>query len=252
MLVSEGLMDRLEQIRDLAYGRMERTAGEESTTGLWTEMQCDERNPKFVDNFIVAFRINPIDSIVVADRRHLAEHGVDYQELKMKQNRDWAIDSVAVGVQTARLGRDEEAIRRYNAAIEFYPEYAEAFVARGAAYTNTKKYSLAVADFEQALRLDSCHSNAKAYLNAVKDLIRKDLRGQESVIKGEFLLPDDFDPNKVTVEERAMIGGSAPYQLPEEAREYSHKSKSKKRKNSKSSKKSKKKSKKCQSLSDTD
>ncbi|KHJ74719.1 tetratricopeptide repeat protein [Oesophagostomum dentatum] len=75
-----------------------------------------------------------------------------------------ADEYVVRGVEQMRSGNRESAIVTLNQALEIYPHCVEALVARGAAYSTNAQYTLAEADFDQALALAPTHSNARNYM----------------------------------------------------------------------------------------
>ncbi|VDP12028.1 unnamed protein product [Soboliphyme baturini] len=72
--------------------------------------------------------------------------------------------AVTKGIERLRQGLSTEALQLFNKALEVDPTNIDALVARGALYANTDCFALAVKDFEEALKLDSSHSNARKYL----------------------------------------------------------------------------------------
>ena len=63
--------------------------------------------------------------------------------------------------------KSQDAILSFNKALQIDEKNVEAFVARGALYANQGDYTRAIKDLEQALTIDSAHSNAKTYLKEV-------------------------------------------------------------------------------------
>lgn len=63
--------------------------------------------------------------------------------------------------------KSQDAILSFNKALQIDEKNVEAFVARGALYANQGDYARAIKDLEQALTIDSTHSNAKTYLKEV-------------------------------------------------------------------------------------
>ncbi|XP_065224276.1 tetratricopeptide repeat protein 14 homolog isoform X2 [Planococcus citri] len=85
-------------------------------------------------------------------------------ELRIAQAAKWAIQSVADGVEHFKCGRLSEAYQCLNKALSIDPRNVEALVARGALYANSSNYEKAIIDFENALKFNPNHQNAKKYL----------------------------------------------------------------------------------------
>jgi tetratricopeptide (TPR) repeat protein len=66
-----------------------------------------------------------------------------YLSLRSQQNYEWAADDVEEGVRVARGGDHDGAIASYNRALGVDPHHANAFVARGAAYSNKHMHTQA-------------------------------------------------------------------------------------------------------------
>ncbi len=54
-----------------------------------------------------------------------------------------------------QLGRDQEALEWFNRALELQPYFAGTYANRGILYDRMGEYTLAIADYERALELDS-------------------------------------------------------------------------------------------------
>ncbi|XP_076435292.1 uncharacterized protein LOC143275203 isoform X2 [Babylonia areolata] len=97
-------------------------------------------------------------------------HGVkvpeeEYAEaLRKWQTNKQVHNSVVVGVEMMKKGRQLEAIQNLNMALKIDPTHTEALVARGAVYANNASYQKAIDDFEKALEGNPKHINAKKYL----------------------------------------------------------------------------------------
>lgn len=71
---------------------------------------------------------------------------------------------VADGIEYFKIGKDVEAFQCLNKALTVDPRNVEGLVARGALYANKGSFLKAVDDFETALKLNSCHVNARKYM----------------------------------------------------------------------------------------
>lgn len=121
--------------------------------------------------------------------------------LYKKQNFNLALKSVQRGITLLKENKSQDAILSFNKALQIDEKNVEAFVARGALYANQGDYARAIKDLEQALTIDSIHSNAKTYLkevfvaNAVK--LEKQESYQESI---KFLKKSlELDPSNEQV-----------------------------------------------------
>ena len=70
-------------------------------------------------------------------------------------------DYFELALNHEEAGRDEEAIASYTQAIRLYPQFADAYYARGVLLLGRGEYALSVDDFDAALALNS--QNAMAY-----------------------------------------------------------------------------------------
>jgi tetratricopeptide (TPR) repeat protein len=79
----------------------------------------------------------------------------------------------------------DKAIADYDEAIRLDPKYAIAFNNRGSAWLIKKEYDKAIADYDEAIRLDPKYVNAALQLAVTKMLLRKPnaAAGFQSVIE---------------------------------------------------------------------
>ncbi|KAF8939752.1 hypothetical protein BGZ58_008840 [Dissophora ornata] len=89
-----------------------------------------------------------------------------YLDLRDEQNRNWAMDSFAAGINCAQKGQLDDAIKAYSQAIQIDSKCVEAYVARGCTLTNIKKWRAAIMDFRAALALDPSNTSARQYLES--------------------------------------------------------------------------------------
>lgn len=71
---------------------------------------------------------------------------------------------MAEGIEHFKEGRHSEAFQCLNKALNMDPRNVEGLVARGALYANSGSFKKAVEDFENALKLNNNHANARKYL----------------------------------------------------------------------------------------
>ncbi|KAJ3294639.1 Tetratricopeptide repeat protein 14 [Blyttiomyces sp. JEL0837] len=119
----------------------------------------------------------------------------DYLTLRRRQNAEWARKIVLEGVTLAQNRQFEDAIKKYNAALDVDSACVDAMVARGAAYANLGRFEAAIKDHAEALKIQPDHSNAKIYLE--KCLARKRELEEErlSATRGEYIMPLDTEPS---------------------------------------------------------
>lgn len=84
-------------------------------------------------------------------------------ELRQVQASKWAFRSVAEGIEHFKLGRHTEAFQCLNKALNIDPRNVEGLVARGALFANSGSFKKAVDDFDNALKLNPGHANARRY-----------------------------------------------------------------------------------------
>ncbi len=107
--------------------------------------------------------------------------------------RNEAKQSFQQGLTFASIGRLEESIQEFSAAIDRDPQYAVAYANRGAAYIGQKKYNKALDDLKKAVELNPKDKNA-FYNLAVLYTLRKEfdsgLDALDQALKQGF---DNFD-----------------------------------------------------------
>ena len=78
-----------------------------------------------------------------------------------------ALASFQAGAALHQEGRFEEAIADYDEAIRLNPQFAMAYANRGAAYSGLGQHERAIQDYDEAIRLDT--EDASAYYNRGND-----------------------------------------------------------------------------------
>ena len=92
-----------------------------------------------------------------------------YKNLRHAQNQSWAKESVVKGISLAKKGSFDNAMKCYKHALDIEPNFTQAYVARGAAYVLQGELKKAIAEFEQALKIDPQQQYAITYLQAAKE-----------------------------------------------------------------------------------
>jgi lipoprotein NlpI len=64
------------------------------------------------------------------------------------------------GMAYNETGQNERALKDYDAALALNPQYTEAYFNRGNAYSDLGKYEQALKDYNEAIRIDPNHSGA--------------------------------------------------------------------------------------------
>lgn len=89
-------------------------------------------NPYAVHNMVLSYDINEYASLAF-DLSFPESQG--YEAMRRAQNQEWAEQRLERGVGFAKEGKFNEALRCYTEAIELVPTFADAYTARGAAYS---------------------------------------------------------------------------------------------------------------------
>jgi tetratricopeptide (TPR) repeat protein len=183
LLRIEKLRERLKGIKDMGSG---------SKT-----FKSDAKNPIISALFTEAYGI---------DERFMffpVSASIDYLELRAEQNKHWAFQQTVKGIELARKNDLNGAIEKYDSAIEIDSNCVEAYVARGAALANQKKFNAAIKDLEAAVKINPEHKNARKYLNQLqmnqKRIQDEQVQVEKSLRKGEFVLPQHYDPQKTKI-----------------------------------------------------
>ncbi|RUP48907.1 hypothetical protein BC936DRAFT_143670 [Jimgerdemannia flammicorona] len=93
-----------------------------------------------------------------------------YMELREAQNKRYARESLATGVNLAERRHHTQAMEAYRRAMDMDPRYAEPWFYRGALLANLAKYDEAITDLRHAIKLDPRHPHARAYLEGVEEI----------------------------------------------------------------------------------
>ncbi|KAK9841247.1 hypothetical protein WJX74_002539 [Apatococcus lobatus] len=93
------------------------------------------------------------------------------QLLKQSMRQAWSQEALRRGISLARSGKQDQAVRCYNQALEQDSKNAEAWTALGAAHANLGNLSKAVSCFQRALGLVPHHDNASKYLASTNEKI---------------------------------------------------------------------------------
>ena len=147
-------------------------------------MNGNPRNPKLPELFTDSLRIQ-------IDLDFFPTKQKDYLDLRDTQNKDHAYDLTVQGIELARKDQLNEAIKKYDTALDIY-ENVETFVARGAAKANLSMFDGAKDDLKRALALDPSHANALKYLHKLEINQRKRRKDESYYRKclknGEFVM----------------------------------------------------------------
>ncbi|KAG0033945.1 hypothetical protein BGZ81_006765 [Podila clonocystis] len=126
-----------------------------------------------------------------------------YLDLRDEQNRNWAMDSYAMGIQCAQNGQLENALKAYSQSIQIDSKSVDAYIARGCTsaggrkhtthnypskfvlnrLANMSKFKEAIMDFRQALTLQPSSDQARKYLDttiAQEEYMRLNPQDQKS------------------------------------------------------------------------
>ncbi|XP_026190549.1 uncharacterized protein LOC34617523 [Cyclospora cayetanensis] len=110
-----------------------------------------------------------------AERNPAVRAGGIGRLLAQEQGADWAKRRLKAGVACARRGYLDQALQLYDSALQLQPNYADALIARGAAYANKLDYEKAAADLDAALALEPANKNAAKY----RAIVAERMEGKE-------------------------------------------------------------------------
>jgi tetratricopeptide (TPR) repeat protein len=80
--------------------------------------------------------------------------GACFASVRQTQAQDSAVDYVNQGMKWDKKGEYDQAIAQYDQAIRLDPAYALAYKNRGLAWYEKQQYDRAIADYDQAIRFD--------------------------------------------------------------------------------------------------
>jgi tetratricopeptide (TPR) repeat protein len=132
------------------------------------------RNPGAVETMAAAYGLDLHGSFVLAQ-----PSGPYYDDLRRVQNRAWAQEIVAQGIQHAKREDYKTAMKHYSHALHFDPDNRDAHVARGACFYNINMLEDAEKEFQEALRIDPNDPNAQRYMSSTKEKLKQQQRENE-------------------------------------------------------------------------
>eukprot|EP00617_Octactis_speculum_P010394 CAMPEP_0185796954 /NCGR_PEP_ID=MMETSP1174-20130828/161356_1 /TAXON_ID=35687 /ORGANISM="Dictyocha speculum, Strain CCMP1381" /LENGTH=291 /DNA_ID=CAMNT_0028492349 /DNA_START=1019 /DNA_END=1891 /DNA_ORIENTATION=+ len=109
-----------------------------------------------------------------------------YDTLRDAQNQRWADGRVKRGVQHAKEGRPDDALKAYEQALGMWPKHVDALVARGALLANRGELKRAAVDLERALAIDPGAANAESFLEMVRRSLARQPRQHSSSTSGSI------------------------------------------------------------------
>jgi predicted O-linked N-acetylglucosamine transferase (SPINDLY family) len=124
------------------------------------------------------------------DEERFSEAASAYQSVLALDAENWpALNALAgIALQTGQL---EEAVQRFGKLIERRPEFAEAHYKRGNALNRLGRWLPALADYDRALALDSCHANAYCNRGTVFERLARWNEALDSYDRALSLNPSD-------------------------------------------------------------
>eukprot|EP00761_Pharyngomonas_kirbyi_P004342 gb/GECH01004346.1/.p1 GENE.gb/GECH01004346.1/~~gb/GECH01004346.1/.p1 ORF type:complete len:499 (+),score=91.01 gb/GECH01004346.1/:1-1497(+) len=139
-----------------------------------TQLLRDEsfHNPYALEQMIAALGLDASGSLFPQMRGGKCPRQETYKSIEKMQSRILSDETLRIGVDYARQGHPNEALKAYDKSLEYNYNNTDAHVARGAALANKGEYEHAKEEFSKALSLDPDHPTAGRYLSATKDKIR--------------------------------------------------------------------------------
>jgi HEAT repeat protein len=126
------------------------------------------------------------------DSENLRKRKLALDALKMMSQRSPGYPAFLTARQSAQSERWDEAIARYNAAIELDPELSDAYSGRGHAELQTQKLAAAHKDFSKAVQLDPYSAEGVSGLGICQVMEGDIQTGTKTIEKSRSKLNDDF------------------------------------------------------------
>jgi HEAT repeat protein len=126
------------------------------------------------------------------DSENLRKRKLALDALRLLSQRSPGYSAFKVGQQSAQSERWEEAISRYNMAIELDPELADAYSGRGHAELQIKKLAQAHKDYAKAVQLDPYSAEGVSGLGICQVMEGNIQTGTKTIEDSRSKLNDDF------------------------------------------------------------
>jgi predicted O-linked N-acetylglucosamine transferase (SPINDLY family) len=124
------------------------------------------------------------------DNERLSEAASVYQSVLALDAENWPALNALAGI-ALRTGHLEEAVERFGKLIERRPEFAEAYYKRGNALNRLGRWPSALADYDRAVALESCHANAYCNRGTVLERLGRWSEALDSYDRALSLNPGD-------------------------------------------------------------
>ena len=121
-------------------------------------------NPTNVAHLASELELNLGGSSLLTDLHGSFPPEMMVKSIRKEQASKWAFKHVAQGIKYFKSGNNVEAFQCLNQALNIDADNVEGLVARGALFANNGGLEKAVIDFENALRINPTHRNAKKYM----------------------------------------------------------------------------------------
>ncbi|XP_062576579.1 tetratricopeptide repeat protein 14-like [Saccostrea cucullata] len=125
--------------------------------------------------------------------------------LRKQQSQKWALQSVAEGIKYFKMGKQTEAMQYLNKALQIDALNVEALTARGALYANNESYTKAMEDFEEALKINPNHQNAKKYMYETLLAVARMKEDIDNFEEAEMYIKRALDIEPQSVEAREAL-----------------------------------------------
>ncbi len=124
---------------------------------------------------------NRFDEGVSAYMNQSFEKAVELFSAAIEEEPEFALAYVSRGAAYARLERSKDSLKDFDRAIELKPDYARAYHLRGLEFDKKGEHDRAIADFDKAIELDPEYGAAYYSRAAILSKTGREDRAQEDI-----------------------------------------------------------------------